>query len=307
MKNSVIAQKPFEVNKNEKWKKKEFSFSLSPLFFIFGIYYAVIGRFFEFAVYTVSAVLHELGHAYSAKRRGYELKSISLNAYGASVSGNFSALKNTDGLAIYSAGPVLSLFVAFFTAGSWWFFPETFCVTEIIYQANLSLGLSNLLPIAPLDGGKIFEITLAKLLGKKFAKAVSLVIGLSLTAFMFVLFLIPVFTSRNVNFSLLIFALFVLTGTFDKDGKSEYVLRRSGIKHEDFKRGISVKTFAVDESTPVKRLYGLMDYDCFNSFSVYSKGKEMGTVDELDLERFVLEFSIYDAVSKIVGLKKNPD
>ena len=79
--------------KKTNGKTSGVNISFHPLFFVFGLYYAVTGKLLTFIIYAVSAVMHEFGHAAAAKRRGYVLNSITLNAYGARLSGNFSSLK----------------------------------------------------------------------------------------------------------------------------------------------------------------------------------------------------------------------
>ena len=60
---------------------------IHPLFYLFGLYYALTGRIFIFIVYTIVALVHELGHSFVAERLGYRLKSIVLMPYGAVIGG----------------------------------------------------------------------------------------------------------------------------------------------------------------------------------------------------------------------------
>ena len=286
--------------KKQNGKTSGVNISFHPLFFVFGLYYAVTGKLLTFIIYAVSAVIHEFGHAAAAKRRGYVLNSITLNAYGARISGNFSSLKKFDGLAIAAAGPLFSLFIAFFTAGSWWFFPETYPFTEIIYEANLSLGLANLIPIKPLDGGKITDILTEEFFGKKAKKIISVSFGIiSFSALLFLFFYLA--AKRNtVNVSLIFFGAFILTGSIEKDGASEYVLRRAGLKKEDLDRGVAVLRFAVSDKTTVKRLFALSDFSLKNEFDVYGDKGFIGTVSDEDVEAAAERRSIYITAGDVI-------
>ena len=46
-------------------------FKIHPLFFIVGIYFVAIGKVFSFLVYTLCALIHELGHSLMAQKCGY--------------------------------------------------------------------------------------------------------------------------------------------------------------------------------------------------------------------------------------------
>ena len=79
--------------------------SIHPLFFIFGLYFAITGRVFVFLTYTVVAVIHELGHSVAAARLGYRLNRIVLMPYGAVVSGDIKDLSFRDEIEVALAGP----------------------------------------------------------------------------------------------------------------------------------------------------------------------------------------------------------
>ena len=286
--------------KKQNGKTSGVNISFHPLFFAFGLYYAVTGKLLTFIIYAVSAVVHEFGHAAAAKRRGYVLNSITLNAYGARISGNFSSLKKFDGLAIAAAGPLFSLFIAFFTAGSWWFFPETYPFTEIIYEANLSLGLANLIPIKPLDGGKITDILTEEFFGEKAKKIISCSFGIISFSALLSLFFYLAAKKNVVNVSIIFFGAFILTGSIEKDGASEYVLRRAGLKKEDLVRGVAVLRFAVSDNTTVKRLFALSDFSFKNEFDVYGDKGFIATVSDEDVEAAAERRSIYITAGDVV-------
>ena len=45
-------------------------FSIHPLFFVFGLYFALTGKVFLFLTATLTALLHEFGHALAAEKLG---------------------------------------------------------------------------------------------------------------------------------------------------------------------------------------------------------------------------------------------
>jgi Zn-dependent protease/predicted transcriptional regulator len=110
-------------------------------------------------LFFVSVLLHELGHAFQARRERIEIEGISLWLFGgvATLRGGF----RTAGaeLRIAVAGPLVSLvlgilFVALALAG----LPEAAdAVVAWLGYVNLSLLVFNLVPAVPLDGGRILH------------------------------------------------------------------------------------------------------------------------------------------------------
>ena len=139
--------------------------SIHPLFYILGFYYAITGQIFIFVLCTVTAVIHELGHSFVASNLGYRLNKITLMPFGAVVSGNTDGLKFLDEIKIALAGPLLNLAVSLFFIATWWIYPELYAYTDVIVSVNLSMALVNLLPIFPLDGGRIIFCFLAERVG----------------------------------------------------------------------------------------------------------------------------------------------
>ena len=136
-------------------------FTIHPLFFIFGLYFAFIGKVFSFLVYTLVAVMHEFGHFYASSKLGYKLNRIVLMPYGALISGNLEDVSYKDEALIALAGPLVNTITALFFAGLWWFFPSTYPYTELAFFASISIAIINLLPCHPLDGGRFLSSTLS--------------------------------------------------------------------------------------------------------------------------------------------------
>ena len=79
-----------------------------------------IGKTLIFVVYTLSALLHEIGHSIVAGNLGYTLNKITLMPFGAVVRGDIEGLRCVDQIKIAIAGPLLNLAIAFFFIATWW-------------------------------------------------------------------------------------------------------------------------------------------------------------------------------------------
>ncbi|MDE7395229.1 MAG: site-2 protease family protein, partial [Clostridiales bacterium] len=129
---------------------------ISPLVFLF----ALVMLFFRQGValigYTVAVVLHEMAHAEVARRRGYALTQVKIMPYGASLTGKFEGAGWKDEVRIAAAGPLMNLILAVLCVALWWLLPVTYFFTETFVIACVCTALSNLLPVFPLDGGRVF-------------------------------------------------------------------------------------------------------------------------------------------------------
>lgn len=114
-------------------------------------------------LFVFSVLLHEAAHAFVAVRNGVPVAEVALLTIGARVSLRrplpASQLRLTALFA--AAGPLADLSVALVlalcAALSYERAPHAFGACLVALVINLSLAASNLLPIAPLDGGRIFR------------------------------------------------------------------------------------------------------------------------------------------------------
>ncbi len=213
--------------------------SIHPLFFLFGLYYAATGKIFIFLIFTLSALIHEIGHSMAAAGRGYKLNKITLMPYGAIVALE-TEMRSSDEIAVACAGPATNLAVAVFFVASWWMFPDAYPYTDVAYYANLGLCLINLLPAYPLDGGRIFYLLLKKLTKEKRAIRICKASGLILAAAFVALFFADL---KAMNFTLLFFAAFMAAGAFSITGKNRY-LKMLLSTPENLKRGTEITRVA---------------------------------------------------------------
>ncbi len=124
----------------------------------------------------IFAFLHELGHLLAGLLLGFKPKTIKINPLGFHITFR-SKIENCNQksknkihlkkIVIFLAGPIVNLsfmLLCAFTKGN-------FIITkENIFYANLLLAIFNLLPIYPLDGGRILQEIIHIFLGKRVAQ-----------------------------------------------------------------------------------------------------------------------------------------
>lgn len=271
------------------------TFSLHPLFFVFGLYFAACGKVFSFLTYTFCAVIHETGHAIAAQKLGYRLKRVTLMPYGAVISGDIDGIGLSDELKVVAAGPLVNLITGLCIVAAWWVFPEVYPYTELAATANFSLFLINLLPAYPLDGGRCLLCLLSKKLSRKTAVRAVKTLGVILFALLAGLFIYSCFTA--VNFSTLFFATFILFGVLDNNADDRYVRFIEGLSSVYLKNGRTVKTVAVSENITVRKLYALMDGGSLYKLEVYSDDGKL--VEKIEADELIERLKVKRLSDKI--------
>lgn len=278
------------------------NFSVHPLFLIFGFFYALSGRIFEFVICSFTAVIHELGHSLSAHKRGYKLNKIVLMPFGAVAKGNIDGLKIIDELAVSLSGPLVNLIVAVFFVAVWWIEPSLYPYTEIVATNNFYMAVINLIPAYPLDGGRTLNALLSLKLKKDKAFAISKGIGIAFSVVLFCLFVLSIFYTPNI--SLLFFSMFVLFGAISKEKENKYVRLYGQTDSERLKRGAGYKIYAVDKSMTLKKLMNIIDTDCLVEVRVYNGGIETKRIYPNQVQKILCSEDIYKEIGDIVQKKE---
>ena len=136
--------------------------TLHPLFLVV-LVIAFLGGFGWIAVALLSAVLvHEFSHALVASWLGVRTDKLRLLPFGAEINIDCGFLSKDKKVLILLAGSIGNIILAIALSSLLWLFPQVFLVVEILIIANAVPGILNLLPIYPLDGGKILYLVSGK-------------------------------------------------------------------------------------------------------------------------------------------------
>jgi Zn-dependent protease len=136
--------------------------SLHPLFIAVLVISFLCG-FGWIAVALLSAVLvHEFSHAFVAARLGVRTDRLRLLPFGAEITIDCVFMPADKKVLILLAGSIGNIILAVCLSSLLWLFPQVFMAVEILIIANAVPGILNLLPIYPLDGGKILYLVTGK-------------------------------------------------------------------------------------------------------------------------------------------------
>jgi Zn-dependent protease len=133
------------------------------------------------ASFFVSLLIHEMSHSIAAMIFGFKIRHIIFSTFGGALSYNRdqSEDRRSEGshkrrLKVAMAGPAMSFVMSALFGLSWWLqsrvvavesLPIKEAIQSILYYAavfNGFLGLVNLVPILPFDGGNILRILLLR-------------------------------------------------------------------------------------------------------------------------------------------------
>ncbi len=123
-----------------------------------GAWKYVAGLAFAVVLY-LSVLLHEASHAVMARRYGFPVSSITLHFLGGMTAIEGEANKPRQEFMIAVVGPLTSIAVGAGAVGLWFVTPDGLLrmAVEGLAGANLLIGVLNLVPGLPLDGGRVLK------------------------------------------------------------------------------------------------------------------------------------------------------
>lgn len=157
-----------------------------------------------YIIFIISILFHELGHIVVGYILGFNLKSLKFIPFGAKI--EFIEFKKTKNiifrsLLIYFSGPLVNFILCFLA-----FFYDIYFKEEWFYT-NFLLAIFNLLPLTPLDGGKILKQFMKLFFNNKLSTIISYKIT---KAFLCIFtFLYGIFIIKFKNISLLIILIYL--------------------------------------------------------------------------------------------------
>jgi stage IV sporulation protein FB len=186
------------------------TYRFHPLFVLMMLLSMFAGYFVELLTLFCIVLIHELGHVAAAKGFGWRVSEVQLLPFGGvAITDEMGSVPAYQEIIVALSGPLQNLWMIGLTlimqqSGYWgaeW--------AGYFFYANLMIGLFNLLPILPLDGGKVLQALLSYWLPYHRAIVSCSLISLCLSA----LFIISSFwhvSSQGLQMNMLLIGLFLL-------------------------------------------------------------------------------------------------
>ena len=251
----------------------------------------------------ISIALHEYGHAFVASYFGINAKEITLFPIGGIASIEKLPESPKQELLISSAGPSVSFVLAAFC----WLFGshESLLRTyesfngiineanfiDVLGVANILLGLFNLIPAFPLDGGRILRAVLA--FQFNYVKATQIVASVSkVVAVLFI-----VYALATLHVLILLFGFFILVFAQAEEGYLQLKALVKGIRLKDM---LMHDCNSLDANLTVHEAVNLLQQKQNKVFLVMDKGQIVGTVNRLDVMKALADQQYDVKISSLV-------
>jgi Zn-dependent protease len=203
-----------------------------------------------------SVVVHELSHCLVARRFGIQARSISLNFFGGLSYLSRQAERPGEEFAFSIAGPLANLVLGGIFFGLGLLLAPYAEVASVIAQrtgyVNLILAVFNLVPGAPLDGGRVLRSIVWKMTASyERGTLVASVVGQAVGALVMMLGLAITFTGELTGLLVGMVGYYLLVRA--RSSLGEVALRRA-------LEGLTVRNLWLDSLPPIERATTLTDF-----------------------------------------------
>lgn len=252
------------------------------MFVILGVFLIIIGDAEVFFICTISAFFHECGHSIVAGRYGYKMDKIRLMPFGAELCGETDCFDGKDEIWISIAGPIVNFGICIIILGLWWLKPEIYGFSYKIFDTNLVMGIFNMLPFFPLDGGRVLLSVLSnKLTRRESAKIVKFITKIFAIT-LFLLFLITLLGDINITMGIMAFFLFFVATSSANDATYQKI----SLKKLITERCVRWDFMSVPNTYKIFELKKYHIKNCVIMFIVVDyMGREQFRFSEIDIEK----------------------
>jgi len=268
-------------------------------FFLLIILVTFTGNFLIAFSSAFFSLFHELAHGTVARALGYHPQKISAGLFGGVLYLSETAIKPLHELWIHLAGPAFNILVAsifyafsFFYSGSW--------VNELIL-CNIILGIFNLMPFYPLDGGKIIGLYLTYFFGYGKADRFSEIFSKIFSVF---LFFLGVYLVQYNLMNLLICALAVNLAIVARED-NRFLFYKLTKRIEDRRQNFKPRMVVCNQHIQaMKILQAYRPYEARMFTIVNRKGNYKGQLNEEEVLSGIYDCGIYADFHKLLIWKQ---
>lgn len=263
----------------------------------------VVGVVFAVVLY-LAVLLHEASHALAARRYGFEVHSITLHFLGGVTAIEGEARTPRQEFWIAVVGPIASLGVGAAAAGLWFVTPDGLIQLTVqgLAVANILIGILNLVPGLPLDGGRVLKAAVWQITGRVETGAIAAGWGGRVAAVLVLLWPVAMPSLVDVEPTLLdlvlafVIAMFLWTGATQAIAAARLRTRLTEIVARDLAR----RTLAVPDDLPLaEAIRRAQEARAGSIVTVSTAGRPLGVVDEAAVQAMPADRHPWVAVSTV--------
>ena len=175
----------------------------------------------QLAISYVITALHEIAHIFVAHRLGVKIRGVEVLPFGITMRLGESGIKKPkDEIRVSLAGPLCNLVVAYLTYG---FYGGQ--LRDFIICTSLAIGLFNLLPVLPLDGGRVLRSVLVMRYGCIKGSKIAMKVTATLSFFVVVAGAYVLYAT-GFNFSFLLIGGFLIANITEEKKSTNMIIMK---------------------------------------------------------------------------------
>jgi len=262
---------------------------ISKLFIPYIILLIILGFKGEILIAFLLVIIHELTHYTTARILGFSGFDIEILPIGAVLKmKQLDEASPKEDLIISLSGPLINLLLAIIFYGL--FIKTDIKIFHLLYSSNLAIGVFNLIPAFPLDGGRVLRDILSYKIIYRKANEISIRVSMVLgSIFMFIYFVSVNLNKSNLNLGLI--SLFILVSSIKEKERIVYLIMGYIIKkkHRFINRGyIENRSMSVFCDKDLLLILGIIDKNKYNIFTVLD--------ENMNVLEILYEEEILDAI-----------
>lgn len=250
--------------------------------------------------------IHECAHYITAKLLKYNINSLEIFPFGGVLKINESIIVNPfHEILISIAGPLSNIVFAFI-------FNNIIKINNIgnynllleCIEINLMIGIFNLLPIIPLDGGRIVRAYLSMVLGYRKSVKIIMIISKTLCILLFCLG-IYLYTSYKLNIIVSILAMYIYFIVCKEKEMSFYILLNQVIQKKKTKNS-KTKFLIYKKNKLIKHVLNNYNPQKYHIITIIDRdGKYLGELNETDIINGLFKYGLCISLEKLLRKKEN--
>ncbi|MBD3917767.1 site-2 protease family protein [Paenibacillus sp. PR3] len=265
--------------------------SVHPLFVIVMLLSAAAGRFAELITLFILVFVHELGHVVAARSFGWHIREVKLLPFGGVAETEEAGGMPTREEAIVAlAGPLQNVWMAALAWGIGQMGIGDPAWANELVEANMLIALFNMIPIHPLDGGKLFQCLLCRLMTYHLALAWTIRISMALSLLLAIsAFIQQLWPGGGIQLNVLTIAIFLLATNWTQRRHMpflfiRFLMNRERYARKHMNRGASAAPIIVRPETALHSVLKYFRRDAVHLVYVTTaRGELLGILPENEL------------------------